>query len=346
MVFFMETDDARKLAPKAQEALRIRAVRAVLAGKMQSEVAQVFGVTTRSVTRWVKTYRAKGFDGLKSGKRGRPKAGALLPWQAAQIAWTIKDKTPDQLHFSFHLWTRESVALLIENRFDILLSRWTVGRYLKRWGYTPQKPLKRAYERDPAAVKKWIEVEYPAIRKQAHAENALILWGDEMGVRSDHAVGRTYGKRGQKPVVPVSGKRFSCNMISAISNLGHLQFMVFEGSFEAGLFIKFLDRLIRANDRKIYLILDNLRVHHSRRVSRWMERHREQIQFFFLPAYSPELNPDERLNQDVKANADKNQRAKDSEQLKNNIRSYLRKRQCQPDIVQNYFDDPAVRYAA
>ncbi|MFH1887877.1 MAG: winged helix-turn-helix domain-containing protein [Pseudomonadota bacterium] len=137
----METNDARKLAPEALEALRMRAVRAVLDGKMQSEVAQVFGVTTRSLTRWVKAYRAKGFDGLKAGKRGRPKAGALLPWQAAQIARTVKDNMPDQLHFPFHLWTREGVALLIQDRFGIRLSRWTVGRYLKRWGYTPQKPI-------------------------------------------------------------------------------------------------------------------------------------------------------------------------------------------------------------
>jgi len=346
MVHFMKTDDTRRLSPKAQEALRMRAVHAVLDGKKQCEVALFFGVTARSVNTWVKTYRTHGFVGLKSGKRGRPKSGALLPWQAAQIAWTIKDKTPDQLHFSFHLWTRESVAFLIEYRFGIRLSRWTVGRYLKRWGYTPQKPLKRAYERNPVAVKKWMDQQYPAIRKQARAEHALILWGDEMGMRSDHAVGRTYGKRGQTPVMPVSGKRFSCNMISTISNLGHLQFMVFEGSFDAGVFIEFLRRLVRANDRKIYLILDNLRVHHSKRATRWVEKHQGQIQLFFLPAYSPELNPDERLNQDVKANADKQQRAKNAKALMKNIRSYLRKRQCQPDIVQNYFEDPAVRYAA
>jgi transposase len=346
MVMHMNFNDTRKLSPKAQEALRIRAVQAVLDGKTQKEVAQVFGVTARSVNTWVKIYRARGFEGLKTGRQGRPKGGALLPWQAAQIARSIKDKMPDQLHFPFHLWTRESVALLIEDRFDIRLSRWTVGRYLKRWGYTPQKPLKRAYERDPVAVKKWMDEDYPAIHKQARAENALILWGDEMGMRSDHAVGRTYGKRGETPVVKTPGKRFSCNMISAISNMGHLQFMVFDGTFDASVFIEFLRRLIRSNDRKLFLILDNLKVHHSKRAAKWLEKHHEQIELFFLPAYSPELNPDERLNQDVKANADKNRRARDAEELKNNIRGYLRKRQCQPDIVQNYFEDKAVRYAA
>ena len=342
----MKTRDARSLSAKAQEALRERAVSAVLSGKSQVEVAKTFGVTTVSVNKWVQRYRRHGEHALKAARQGRPKGGVLVPWQAAQIARTIKDKMPDQLHFPFHLWTRESVAFLIEYRFGIRLSRSTVGRYLKRWGYTPQKPLKRAYERDPVAVKKWLEEKYPAIQKQARAENALILWGDEMGMRSDHAVGRTYGKRGQTPVVETPGSRFSCNMVSAISNLGHLQFMVFEKSFDAEVFIEFLGRLIRANDRKLYLIVDNLRVHHSKRASRWVEKHKDKIALFFLPAYSPELNPDERLNQDVKANADKKSRAKDAEELKTNIRSYLRRRQYQPGIVQNYFDDPAVRYAA
>ncbi len=296
----MVTKDARKLTPSAQEALRKRAVQAVLDGQKQVDVAKLFGVSTQSVNNWIKTYREKGFQGLSAQKRGPRSKSSLKPWQAAQIAHTIKDKQPDQMHFPFHLWTRQSVAFLIEYRFGIRLSRWTVGRYLKRWGFTPQKPIKRAYERNPAVVKKWLEADYPAIRKQAQKEKALILWGDEMGMRSDHAVGRTYGRRGQTPAVETPGKRFSCNMVSAISNMGHLQFMVFQDSFDAGVFIEFMRRLVRNNDRKIFLILDNLKVHHSKRASQWVEKHQEHIKLFFLPAYSPELNPDEHLNQDVK----------------------------------------------
>lgn len=342
----MKTQDARSLSAKAQEALRERAVSAVLSGKSQAEVARTFGVTTVSVNKWMQRYRRHGENALKAARQGRPKSGSLLPWQAAQIARTIKDKQPDQLHFPFHLWTREAVALLIEDRFGIRLSRWTVGRYLKRWGFTPQKPLKRAYERDPVAVSRWLEQEYPSIRRQAKAEKAMIFWGDEMGMRSDHTVGRTYGKRGQTPAVQGPGKRFSCNMISAITRLGHMQFMVFEKTFNALVFLNFLRRLIQNNDRVVYLILDNHRVHHSKKVAQWAEKHQEEIRLFFLPSYSPELNPDERLNQDVKANAVGRKRASDKKQMMKNVRGYLKKRQCQPDIVQNYFADEPVRYAA
>lgn len=342
----MVIKDTRRLSPKAQEALRIRSVQAVLDGKKQVDVAEIFGVTPRSVNSWVKTYRKNGFEKLKARKRGRRRGGSLLPWQAAQIAWAIKDKCPDQLHFPFYLWTRESVAVLIESRFEVRLSKWTAGRYLKRWGFTPQKPLKRAYERNPVAVRKWQETDYPTIHRQAKKEKALIYWGDEMGIRSDHAVGRTYGKRGHTPVIETPGKRFSCNMVSAITNMGHLNFMVFQETFNARVFIEFMRRLIRQSDRKVYLILDNLKVHHSKMAMEWVKAYNDDIGLFFLPAYAPELNPDERLNQDVKSNADNGKRAHDAKQMIKNIRSYLRMRQCQPDIVRNYFLDSPVLYAA
>jgi transposase len=265
---------------------------------------------------------------------------------AATIVRLIRDRCPDQLKLPFALWTRDAVRQLIKIRFGISVSVWTVGRYLKRWGFTPQKPLRRAYERNPEAVKLWLEKDYPAIRQQAHAERAQIHWGDEMGMRSDHQTGRNYGLKGQTPVVPGTGKRFGCNMISAITNRGRLAFMVFKERFTGLVMIEFLRRLIKQNCRKVFLIVDGHPVHGSRQVKRWVYGHSKKIRLFYLPGYSPELNPDEYLNQDVKTNAVGRQRPKDQPEIMEQVRSYLRSTQCQPQIVRNYFQHEDVRYAA
>jgi len=326
----METKDARSLSPCTQEAIRIKAVKAVVTGKSQVEVAKIFGITRQALGKWINKYREDGAKSLKAKKQGRPKGGTLLPWQAAQIVRTIQDKTPEQLKFPFYLWTRESIALLIEKRFEIKLSIWTVGRYLARWGFTPQKPLRRAYEQKPEQVKHWHKIEYPKIRDQAKLEKAEIYWGDEMGLRSDHAVGRTYGRRGQTPVIPGTGQRFSCNMISAITNRGRLNFMVFKDTFRVDVFMDFLKRMLRQIKRKIFLIVDGHPVNRSIKLKNWLDKNSNRIRVFFLPAYSPELNPDEMLNQDVKSNAVGRKRAYSRDQLIKNVRSYLRSRQRKP----------------
>ena len=292
-------DDARSLSASAQEAIRIKALQAVLAGKKQVEVATIFTVTRQALGKWVKAYREKGIKALKAKRQGRPKGGSLLPWQSAQIAKTVIDRTPEQLKFPFYLWTREAVSLLIEERFGKRLSVWTVGRYLKRWGFSPQKPLRRAIERDPVKVQNWLEQDYPEIRKLAQQEKAQIYWGDEMGLRSDHSVGRSFSKRGVKPVIKRTGTRFSCNMISAITNKGQLNFMVFKEHFNAEVFLKFLKRLVKHSKTKVFLIVDGHRSHHAIKVQKWLRKTEKQIRLFYLPGYSPELNPDELLNQDI-----------------------------------------------
>ena len=342
----MKIQDARSLPAVAKEDIRLKAVQAVLDGKKQVEVASVFGVTRQAVGKWVKAYRDDGAKALKAKKQGRPKGGALLPWQAAQIVWTISDRTPEQLKLPFYLWTREAVAKLIKKRFGIELSIWTVGRYLSRWGFTPQKPVRRAFEKNPEQVRHWLETEYPKIRKRAKREKAEIYWGDEMGLRSDHTVGRSYGRRGQTPVIPGSGQRFGCNMISAITNRGRLNFVVFKKRFRADVFLDFLKRLLRQVNRKIFVIVDGHPVHRSSKVKKWLKQNEEHIQLFFLPAYSPELNPDEILNQDVKSNAVGRKRAHNQQELMASVRGYLRSRQRQPYIVQSYFHEKHVQYAA
>jgi transposase len=342
----MKTPDARSLPPVAQEDLRRRAVRAVLGGKTQLEVAETFGVTRQSVGRWIKAHREGGGKALKARKRGRPKGKALEPWQAAQTCRAIEDRRPEQLKLPFYLWTRQAVAQLIGERFGVRLSVWTVGRYLKSWGFTPQKPVRRAFEQNAQAVRRWLEDEYPAIRRQAKREKGIVYWGDEMGMRSDHQTGTTYGRRGKTPVIAATGQRFGCSMISAITNRGQLNFMVFKKRFSAQVFIDFLRRLIRQAKRKVFLILDRHPVHRSRKAKDWLRKHAQSISLFFLPGYSPELNPDEMLNQDVKGNAVGRRRPGNQKEMLAVVRGYLRGRQRRPHLVRRYFEEEHVRYAA
>lgn len=343
----MKDFDARSIHPKAQETLRVRAVRAVIEeGKTHQEVADIFGVARGTVTKWVSLYKKGGYEALKAKKQGRPKGGKLKGWQAATIARIVVDKNPEQLKFPWALWTRELVGDLIYQKYGIRLSVWTVGRYLRRWGFTPQKPLRRAYQRNPRAVERWLHQEYPKIRYKAKREHGEIHWCDEMGVRSDHQTGTTWGKKGQTPVVECTGRRYTCNMISSITNRGKLRFMLYEGSFTVDVFIEFLKRLIRSTEQKVFLIVDNHSVHKAKRVATWLESRKNRIEMYFLPPYSPELNPDEYLNNDVKSNAVGRLRARTKTEMKNNLLYYLRSTQKQPAIVKSYFKAKPVRYAA
>ena len=258
----------------------------------------------------------------------------------------IRDRCPDQLKLPFVLWTRDAVRQLLADRFSVHVSVWTVGRYLANWGLTPQKPLRRAYEQDPKAVERWLKNKYPAIRRAARAENAEIHWGDEMGMRSDHQAGRSYGIRGETPVIRGTGKRFGCNMISTVTNRGRLAFMVFKERFTSVVMIQFLKRLVKHSRRKVYLIVDRHPVHRARKVQQWVDSHRTAMRMFLLPEYSPELNPDELLNQDVKTNAVGRQRPENQPEMIRHVRSYLRSTQRQPEIVKNYFHEQHVAYAA
>ena len=342
----MEMKDARSLSSEAQEALRKRAVQAVLEGRTHQETAQLFGVARGTVTRWMGLYRKQGEVGLDPRSKGRSLHPALGEEEAAMVLELVSRHSPDQLGLPFFLWTREAVGELIKRRLGLALSQWTVGRHLKRWGFTPQKPARRAYEQNPAAVRRWLLEEYPQVQKQAKEEGAEIHWGDEMGARSDHQAGRTWGRKGKTPVVAAPGKRFRCNVISAVTNRGVLRFRVFEERFTSAVFIDFLRRLIRSRDRKVYLIVDRHPVHVAEAVAEGVEWHKERIRLIHLPAYSPELNPGEYLNQDVKTNAVGRWRARTKGQLMRNLRSYLRSTQKCPDVVQRFFHARPVRYAA
>ena len=332
----MTDEDARSFPEAAQAALRNRAVRAVLGGMTQAQAARVFGVHPNAVNRWIKRYRQGGFQGLSARRRGR-RAGeqaALTGPQQQEVIALVRETTPDQLGLPGFLWTREAVAELIARRYGVRLARTTMGAYLRGWGFSPQKPQRRALEQNPAAVRRWLTQDYPAICAQARREGGVVLWLDEMGVRSDAAAGRSWAPVGQTPVVKRTGKRFRVNMVSAISNAGRLRFRLFTGSFTG------------AGGRRVHLIVDGHPVHRAKLVSAWVGRHAERIELHFLPGYSPGLNPVELLNQDVKANAAGRRRARSAAELSSQLRSYLRRRQRQPEVVARFFRHPHTCYAA
>ncbi len=342
----MQPTDARSLPAAAQEALRKRAVAAVRTGMNHTEAARVFGVTRQTIGKWRQAWEAGGSRALKAKRRGRPPAPRLAPHEAALIVRLIVGRCPDQLRLPFALWTREAVQQLLAQKVGLHVSIWTVGRYLQRWGLTPEKPRRRAFEQDPAAVRHWLEEEYPAIRRAAKQAGATIHWADEMGLRSDHQTGTSYGRKGQTPVIPGTGQRFRCNLIFTIANRGQLAFMVFRGRFNTPVFLQFLRRLLRHARGRLFLILDRHPVHLAAEIARWVAQRPDRLRRFFLPSYSPDLNPDEFLNNDVKANALGRCWPPDDQEMITAVRSYLWNTQRQPAIVQSYFRAPSVQYAA
>ena len=299
----MDKIDARKLPPAAQEEKRRQAVALRKKGLPLKEIGELLQVHPNTVCRWVRTYEREGATAIRSRQRGPGEMTRrrLNADHEREIKGLIVEKTPDQLKLAYALWTRKSVQEVIHQRTGIWLPVRTVGEYLKRWGMTPQKPLKRAYEQRPGAVKQWLDDDYPEIKAKAKEENAEIYWGDETGLRSDCQHGRGYAPKGKTPVIELNAKRHSLNMISAITNQGKVRFKVFDGTMNADLLIDFMKRLVKSAGRKVILILDNLRVHHAKKVKAWLAEHEEEIEVFYLPAYSPELNPDEYLNCDLKA---------------------------------------------
>ena len=318
-------------------------------GRSQVAVAELLGVARQAVGRWVKAHREGGDQALAAGTRGRRRGEktALAPWQQAQIAKAIRERDPDQLQLPGFLWTRALVRDLIDRRFGIQIAQKTAGRYLRSWGFSPQKPVKRAYEQSAPKVQAWLDEVYPAIAAKAKKDGAEILWGDEMGLRSDHTTGTTWSPVGQTPVVKGTGKRFKTNMIAALSNTGTLRFRVFQERFTGPVFLDFIKRLSRdAKGRKLVLIVDGHPAHRAKIVRAWVGEHPELIELHFLPGYAPELNPAECLNQDVKANALGRRRPRDLDTLLREVRAYLRSRQRQPWRVARYLQERHVTYAA
>lgn len=341
--------DAIKLTQKEQALLRRAAMRLREEGKNNTEVGKILEVHPGTVAGWWSRYRRIGEALFEPGKRGRRtgEQRRLTSAQERAVQRMIVDKVPEQLKLPFALWTRAAVSELIEQKFGVKLPVRTMGEYLRRWGYTPQKPQKRAYERSDAAVKQWLEETYPRIARNAKREGSQVFWGDQTGVNGQPNVSRGYAPRGHTPVVKQSAKRLSVSMMSAVTNRGAVRFLIYSGALNATLLIRFCERLIKSEKgRKVYLILDNLPVHHAKVFRAWVDERPTQIAVYYLPSYSPQLNPDEHLNRDLKGTLSRKPAARDKQQLHRNVLGHLRSLQKLPARVQRYFRTADTLYAS
>lgn len=344
----MDKIDSRTLPVDALNERRRRAVKMRLDGTSLKDTAAQCEMSRTTVIAAVRVYEAGGWKAVDVDRGGRPVGSGrtLSAEQEREVQRLIRDRTPDQLKMVYALWTRQAVAELIRDRYGIKLAVRTMGLYLERWGFTPQKPMKKAYEQSPAAVKKWLDEEYPVIAACAKVEGAEIHWGDETGLRSDDVRGRSFAPQGQTPVIRVNNKRHGLSVISTVTNKGQMRWKAFDGALNSDILIDFLRRLIKDAGRKIYLILDNLRVHHSKPVKAWLAEHKHEIEVFYLPSYSPELNPNEMANADLKQAVTKLAPARTKLQLVKAAAKHLSSVQRQPERIKSYFQHAPVRYAA
>lgn len=344
----MNKPDARVIHPMTQDYLRQQAIRLREKGKQIGEIATYLGVHRTTVSGWWRQYGQEGEGALKQQPRGAKlgEGRTLSAAEEATVQRLSQDHFPDELNIDSALWTRSAVQTLIACQCEVEMPIRTVGEYLKRWGYTPQKPLKRAYEQDPQAVKEWVETEYPILEQRAQQEDAEIAWGDESGLRSDAQVGRGYAPIGQTPEIRLSTQRVNVNYIASISNQGKVRFMLYTQKLTAQVFITFLERLMLERKRKLMWIVDRHPVHRSKLVQQWLHKHRDQIEMHFLPPYSPQLNPAEYLNCDVKQGVHSKPPTRNLTQLKGRLRSHLFKLQKLPARIVKYFQHPFIAYAA
>jgi transposase len=343
----MEQEDGRALEASALEERRRIIIRMKESGYSEQEIVAATGCSRQVIyPLWAKYKRDKDrvFQVLVRGNKfgnGR----TLTIKQENKIKKLITDKYPDQLKFDYALWTREAVKLLIEKECKIVMPIRTVGEYLKRWGYTPQKPVKYAYERDGEKVNDWLENQYPDIKKRAKRQKAEIYWGDETTVKASDVRGRGYAPKGKTPVVNRTEKRENVSMISAITNKGKVFWKLHEGSINGALVLDFAKRLIRNKKNKIFLILDNARTHHSKMLKEWAEKNKDKIELFYLPPYSPDLNPDEHVNSDVKYGVGSKTPKRTREGLHAATEEHMRMLKKNPERIIKYFKDPAIQYA-
>lgn len=344
----MEKIDTRKVSQEVLVHLRRQVVRLRRRGHTHQQIAEIVGISYTLSCRWCKRYERGGDKALIGNPRGRQEGQCrhLTPVQERNIQRWITDKCPDQLKLDFALWTRGAVSELILQETGLRMPIRTVGEYLKRWGFTPQKPLRRAYQQNPKAVRRWLEEQYPAIAAQAKEQKAEIHWADETGLKVGSQHGRSFAPRGQTPAIELSAKHDRINLISSLTNQGKVRFMIYREKMTSQVLIRFLERLIKDAGRKVFLIMDNLRVHHSHLVQNWLNDHSKQILVHYLPSYSPELNPDEYLNCDLKAGVHSRPPSRNRDTLAKKTLSHLRMLQKRPQRIQKYFKHPKIAYAA
>lgn len=345
----MEKDDARYSTLEQLHERRKKVVRLHRKSYDVMQIVELSGLSYPTVRGVIDLYEERGVAAIKPARGGK-RAGqgrALTEEQESRIQQLICDKRPEQLKMEFSLWSRVAVMQLIEREFGIKLSVRGVGNYLSRWGFTPQKPIKRAYEQRPEEVQAWLDEQFPEIESRARAEGAEIHWGDETALVNTDVRGRCYAPAGKTPVANVvGGTRQKLSMIATVTNQGKTRWMIIDETFNADKLIEFLAALIKYVGKKVFLILDNLRVHHSKPVKAWLAERSNKIEIFYLPSYSPELNPEERLNADLKHAMGTKVPARTKEKLKAAVTEHMTKLEQSPERVKRFFQDPRVKYTA
>lgn len=339
--------DARQLPDVVLSALRLRALRGIELGFRECDLAQLLGVSRATVCHWWIAYQRGGLDAVPGDRTGRPQGSgrALTDEQADRVQRLIDANTPGRLGIAAALWSRRAVRDLIRQETGVALPVRTVGKYLRRWGYTAKRPTRRAKKQDPEEVRVWLEETYPAIEERAAKEDAEIFWCDEAGVAADENHRKGYARKGEPAVIEVPDPHIRVNLISAISHEGKVRFMTYTKNMDAALFLVFLDLLLRATRRKVFLIVDRLKAHKTPEVDRWAEEHKDRIELFYLPRRAPERNPDEYLNNDMKGAVSEAGLPNSQDELRSRVAGFMCELFHWPGRVLNYFLHPHVLYA-
>lgn len=321
------------------------AVRRVREGERPSAVIKSYGLCRTTIYRWLRIAKRKGLDGLKARKHPGP-GSKLTARQKQQVRRWLNGRDPRQYGFDFGLWTRKIVASLIEEKLGITVGITAVGRLLAELEITPQKPLRRAYERDPAAIERWIHHEYPRLKARARRRGAVIFFLDEAGVRSDQVLGRTWAPKGQTPEVPTSGKRQSVNAISAVNSRGAFWYKIYTKRLNATRFIKFLKSFRRGRKRPVFLVVDGHPSHRAKAVAQYVQSLKGRMELHFLPGYAPELNPDEFVWNHLKKQGVSKNPLRREESLRERVEEDLASIKRRPALVRSFFCAPSVAYTA
>lgn len=335
----MDLPDTRSLSAESLEVLRRLAVRAVVELNMsQKEAAAIFRVSENAIGKWCRAYREHGADALEVRPQGRPLGTGrmLTPSEEKILQAIILDATPETYEIPLATWTRRAVQALIWKRYQVDLSEQGVGNYLHRWQFTPQKPARHAREQDPEEVQEFVEKTLPEAIKQADEEDGQLYFADEAGIKVQDQIGTSHSPIGQTPVLDVPKIRIQQNLIASVTPEGDLFYDLFSGTLNANKFLDYLKQLIASTRKKIFLVIDRHPAHTAGSVQAWVDEHPDEIQLVWLPRYSPEYNPEEFLNNDVKASLKNMPLPEDTPAFADTIRKIIDRIAGLPERIQGY----------